>query len=336
MSILYIGNKLSNYGYCPSGVETLGEKLKEITEVQTVSNKKNNLVRMADMMFSMIKEFSNYELVLIDAYSGKGFWYAIICSFITIVLNKKYILILRGGNLPKSIRSKRSLSNYIFKNSLYNIVPSLYLGEHFTSLKINTKYIPNFIEIKKYKFKKRELCKPSLLWVRSFHKVYNPQMAILVLKELQKTYPKAKLCMVGPEKDGSLGDCRNLAEKLGITKSVEFPGFLIKNKWIEKSKDYDFFINTTNYDNHPVSVIEAMSLGLPIISTNAGGLRYMHKDGYDALIVNRNDFRAMAKKIIFLINRSKLVKTLTKNARLEAEKFDWDFIKNSWQKILKH
>ncbi len=335
MRILYIGNKLSHYGYSPSGVETLGEQLAEFNDVQSISNKKNKLVRMADMVLSMIRRYNTYELVLIDTFSGKAFWYAIICSFIAIILNKKYILILRGGNLPKDIRSKRNIATYILNYSLYNIVPSHYLDDFLKSINIKSEYIPNFINIGNYRFKNRQFCRPFLFWVRSFHKVYNPQMAILVLNELQKTFPEAKLCMVGPDKDGSLEHCRKMAVKLGLKDSVQFTGFLAKDKWVEMSDNFDFFINTTNYDNQPVSVIEAMSLGLPIVSTNAGGLKYLHNNGHDALIVDKNDFHAMVEKILILLYKPTLVKSLTRNARSKAEAFDWGSIKNSWQRILK-
>ncbi len=335
MRILYIGNKLSEHGYSTSGVETLGNKLNELTIVQSVSNKKNKLVRIMDMVLTMIKNINKYELVLIDTFSGKAFWYAITCSFLSIALNRKYILILRGGNLPESIRSKHALATYILKHSLHNIVPSLYLYNQLKYFNIQSKYIPNFIEIQRYEFKKRDLCKPSLFWVRAFHKVYNPEMAILVLKELQKTYAEAKLCMVGPDKDGSMISCRKLVDKLELKDSVKITGLLSKEKWISMSKKYDFFINTTNYDNQPVSVLEAMSLGLPIISTNAGGLKYLHKDGHDALIVNKNDSNAMAKKIIILLNTPKIVKTLTENAREKVEAFDWNIIKMQWKELLK-
>ena len=54
-----------------------------------------------------------------------------------------------------------------------------------------------------------------------------------------------------------------------IRKNVIFQGRLTKHEWVELSYNYDIFINTTNYDNQPISVIESMALGLPIISTNA-------------------------------------------------------------------
>ena len=335
MSILYIGNKLSQYGYSPSGVETLSEKLGEFLPVRSISNKKSKIFRIADMIWSMIRNINTYEIVLIDTFSGRAFYYAIICSLLSIAFKKKYILILRGGDLPRIIRLKRTISTLIFNFSHYNIVPSLYLKNHCNSINVKSKYIPNFIEIKKYRFKKRNLCEPLLLWVRSFHEAYNPQMAIFVLKELKKTYPTAKLCMVGPDKDGSLNVCNRLAIELGLEESVKFTGFLDKSKWIDLSEDYDIFINTTNFDNQPVSVTEIMSLGLPIVSTNAGGLKYFHKDGWDALIVKKNDVQAMVEKITIILNEPKIVTRLTINARTKAESFDWDLIKRSWQHILK-
>jgi len=78
--------------------------------------------------------------------------------------------------------------------------------------------------------------------------------------------------MVGPDKDSSLGEAKDLAKQLGVAESVTFTGVLPKAQWHQLSEKFDIFINTTNIDNMPVSIIEAMALGLPIVSTNAGGL----------------------------------------------------------------
>ena len=69
---------------------------------------------------------------------------------------------------------------------------------------------------------------PKLLWVRSFHKVYNPEMAIYVTHELNKIYPNVELCMVGPDKDGMLEKCKRLCNRLNIGKNVAFTGILKK------------------------------------------------------------------------------------------------------------
>ena len=74
---------------------------------------------------------------------------------------------------------------------------------------------------------------------------------------------------------------------------------------------FDFFINTTNFDNLPISVLEAMALGLPIISTNVGGLPFFLKEA-NSILVNKNDSVAMANAIIQImkVTRNKFSQTV--------------------------
>ena len=81
---------------------------------------------------------------------------------------------------------------------------------------------------------------PKLLWVRSFHKVYNPEMAIYVAHELNKIYPNVELCMVGPDKDGTLEKCKRLSNHLKIVKNLNLLAYL-KKDWISLSYNYDNF-----------------------------------------------------------------------------------------------
>ena len=288
MKILYIGNKLSKYGTTPTGVETLGLKLSEFYKVITISDKKNKLFRISEMVISIIKS-RDVNYVIIDTYSGLAFIYTLVSSIICRIVGKKYIPILRGGDLPNYLKGKKNLLYEIFDYATINVSPSFYIKYQLNILGIKSVYIQNTIDIKNYNFKHRLKCQPKLLWVRSFHNVYNPEMAIYVLLDILKKYPESKLCMIGPEKDGSMKNCKIIAEKFKISEKVEFAGLLPKNQWIDLSSKYDIFINTTDFDNQPVSVIEAMALGFPIVSTNVGGLQYLHDDGVDALMVKKND-----------------------------------------------
>ena len=326
---------MGKYGSTPTGVETLGAKLNEFGFVVSVSNKKNQFIRMIDMIWAIFSNSKKSDFVFIDTYSGKAFYFVFICSFICQKLNIRYITILRGGNLPREIKRKRILSKIIFDNSFLNISPSFFLQEQFKNFDFNTKYIPNFIEFRNYSFKKRIKCRPKLLWVRSFHKIYNPVMAINVVNRLINKYPNLELCMVGPEKDGSMRSCKELVTELKILKNVTFTGLLSKKEWIRLSQYYDIFINTTNYDNHPVSVVEAMALGFPIVSTKVGGLKYLHEEGKDVLFVQKNDVNGMLKKIEGLIDGEYNVGQLSLNARNKAKCFDWESVKEDWENILR-
>lgn len=332
--IFYAGNILSKHGYTPTFIESLTPKFSEYYSIISVSDKKNQIIRLADMLSGFLRHKKKIKLVLIDSYSMKAFWFTYALAVLSNLYKIPYIPILRGGGYPERLQKSGKLCDYIFNNSAKNISPSIFLKNHFEKSGYKVDYIPNFIMIRNYEFRKRSLLKPHLIWVRSFDKTYNPPMAIEVLRILKQTYPGAKLCMIGPDKDGSLNETFKLAEKYGLTDSVTFTGKKSKSEWTEISKDYDIFINTTDYDNHPVSVIEAMALGLPVVSTDVGGIPFLINDMHDGLLSKPGNAEEFAMKIEHLIRDNALAEKLSVNARKKAEEFDWENIKEKWFEVI--
>ena len=323
-NILYIGNKLKNHRSTISSMESLEKKLSSFTNITLASDKKNKVLRMIDMARSVFSNRDKLDLVFIDTFTYNAFYFAFIIGVLCTILKIKYIPIIRGGNIKFRLNKNPRLSYIYFSNSFLNMVPSIYHYNTFKELGYQTQYLPNSISIKNYKFKERSILSPNLLWVRSFHEIYNPQMAIEVLRVLRDDYKEIDLCMVGPDKDGSLQKCKDLSLQYGLEENIVFTGVLDKLAWVNLSVKYDIFINTTNMDNLPISVIEAMALGFPLVSTNAGGLKHLHKDGHDALLGDKNDAHKMASNVKNILKDSNLAKHLSNNARVKAEKFDWD------------
>lgn len=335
MKLLYLGNQLSKHGFNKTTIETLGLHLEqESFGVYYASNKKSFPFRMLDMMWSVILYRKQVSYILIDTYSTKAFWYAFVCSQLARVLNIKYIPVLHGGDLPNRLKNNPKLCQMVFANAYKNVAPSGYLKQAFenTGFK-NVIHIPNSIEIDKYEFKARTELTPKLLWVRAFASIYNPEMAVKVLFELQRKYPNATLTMVGPDKDGSLQTTKAFAESVGV--AVNFTGQLAKEDWWQLASEHDIFINTTHFDNTPISVMEAMALGLPVVSTNVGGIPYLLTDKENALLVNDNDVVAMTNAICSLLEDREQCKTLALNARNFIEQMDWDVVKEGWKQVLR-
>jgi glycosyltransferase involved in cell wall biosynthesis len=328
--IYYAGNKLSKFGYTPTFIETLTPKLSEYYDLISVSEKENKILRLADMVSALISNKNKIKFVLIDSYSVKAFWYTYVLAKLCIKFRIPYAPILRGGGYPDRLKSSPDLCKYIFTNSVRNISPSVYLQRHFEEKGYEVDYIPNFIPIEKYKFKRRDTLRAKLLWVRSFHEIYNPVLALEILKALKENFPDAELCMIGPDKDGSLEKVKAKASELGINDSLKFTGKLSKEEWLKLSEEYDIFINTTNFDNHPVSVIEAMALGLPVVSTNVGGLPFLIENNKDGILVNPGNKEEFVNSIEKLISDNKLATDLAVNARKKVEEFDWEVVKLKW------
>ncbi len=297
------------------------------------SSKKNKVLRLIDMLFSVIGERDRVSFVLIDTYSTQNFYYAVILSRFCRFFDLNYIPILRGGNLPARLKNNPSLTRKLFGGAYTNVAPSHYLLEAFREMGYdNLTYIPNTIAISNYPFKRRQSVQPKLLWVRSFAALYHPMLAVKVLELLISKGFEASLCMVGPEKDGSLQQCKSYAERHALP--ISFTGKLEKSEWIDLAASFDIFMNTTTVDNTPVSVIEAMALGLPVVSTNVGGIPYLLEHNRDALLVPPNNEEVFASEIERLVAHPELAHSLSQAGRDKVAQFDWENVKHLWMRLL--
>lgn len=333
-SILYIGNDLRVSSFTVTYISFFSKKLrKEGYKVRTASTRSNKALRLAEMLSLIARYKKSTDLVLIDTYGAMNFYYAYLVGEACRLFDLEYIPILHGGNLPERLEGSEKLSRKLFGNAKVNIAPSRFLHDIFQDHGFtNTRIIPNAINTGRYPFKERKEFRPKLLWVRRFQKRYDPMMALKVLKRLSEKYPGASLCMVGPEKDGSMAACKKLAEEFNL--EVRFTGKLKKKHWARLANNYDFFINTTSVDNTPISVIEAMSLGLCIVSTDVGGMPVLIDHKKDGILVKEGDEKAMADNISRLIEQPEEAFELCKNAREKVEKFDWEQVKEEWNKVL--
>ncbi|WP_159017946.1 glycosyltransferase family 4 protein [Algibacter sp. L3A6] len=332
--IFYIGNKLSEKGKTESTIDTLEADLKSLGfQVNSVSSYRSIILRFLDMLWAVFKHRKTVDYVLIDTYSTLNFYYAYFVSQLCRCFKISYIPILHGGELPKRLLKSPKLSKAVFKHAFKNVAPSLYLKSHFEANNYNNiVYIPNSIKIEDYKFQKKPYESIKLLWVRSFSEIYNPTLAIHILKALKNENIDAELCMIGPEKDGSLESTKSLAKSLNV--EVEFTGLLSKNDWHKKAEGFNVFINTTTIDNTPVSVIEAMALGLPVVSTNVGGMPFLIDSNKDGVLVESNNVEAFVSAIKVLISDVNKAQEMANQARQKVEGYAWSKVKHQWYNLL--
>ncbi len=335
INILYIGNKLKQENSNITTIETLGTHLiNEGFKVEFSSSRINKLFRLSDMLFSVIKYREKLDYVLIDTYSTQNFYFALAVSQLCRYYKIKYIPILHGGNLQSRLKNNPRFCKQIFNNAYKCVSPSIYLKDIFNQFGYNNvEFIPNSVDVKEYTYETKTIDKPKLFWLRSYKKIYNPLMAINVANSLKDNGYDCELCMVGPDGDGSYLYAQRLARETKL--DVNFKMKMKKKDWILLSNKYNIFINTSNFDNMPVSVIEAMALGFPIVSTNVGGLPFLIEDERDGLLVDEGNVDQMVQKIIELVKQPDFANTLSINARKKAVQFDWDVVKQKWKNLLK-
>jgi glycosyltransferase involved in cell wall biosynthesis len=335
LGVLLVGNYLDPIRYSPPVSLELAFRLRaQGWKVLLTSTYENRFLRLLDIVATVFLKRDSYQIAHIDVFSGLAFLWAEVTCWALRFLQKPYVLTLRGGNLPMYAKKWPGRVRSLLSSAAVVTAPSQYLFQEMQPYCPSLEFLPNPINLPAYSFQERKQVAPCLVWLRAFHHIYNPSLAPRVLALLINEFPDVKLTMFGPDKrDGSFELTKRVAQDLGMQSRIDCPGAVPKEQVPESLQIGDIFLNTTNIDNTPVSVMEAMACGLCVVTTNVGGLPYLLKNGVDALLVPPDDPQAMANAIRRLLTEPELAEKLSANARHKVEGFDWSVILPQWESL---
>jgi L-malate glycosyltransferase len=334
--VLLVGNFLSASTCTRSVGEELAARLADRGyAVRTTSGRRMRVCRLLDMVATVLRYRACYKVAQVDVYSGAAFLYAEVVAGLLRLLRKPYVLTLHGGDLPTFGRRWPQRVRQLLQAATAVTTPSPYLLERLRHYRSDIRLLPNAVDVRAYPFRVRERPQSRMVWLRAFHRIYNPDLAPAVLARVAAGFGDARLTMIGPNKgDGALEKVRRAAAALQVEDRLTLPGGVAKRDvaaWLDAG---DVFLNTTDVDNTPVSVIEAMAAGLCIVSTNVGGLPYLLEHEHDALLVPPRNGEAMAEAVERVLHEPGLGARLSRNARAKAEQFDWDIVLPQWDELL--
>jgi L-malate glycosyltransferase len=156
-----------------------------------------------------------------------------------------------------------------------------------------------------------------LLHASNFRKVKRVEDVVRIFAEVRRQLP-AKLLMVGdgPERHMAETMCR----ETGYCDDIRFVG---KQEQMEDILAIsDLFVLPSEYESFGLSALEAMAAGVPVISTDAGGLPEINIQGVTGFMGKIGDVDAMSKHAITLLKDEALLKQFSAQARAQAKKFD--------------
>lgn len=333
--VLLVGNFLSATRGTRGVCEDLALGLRAAGwPVITTSSCSGRVARLIDFLVTVWRKRKRYQVAQVDVYSGPSFLWAECVCWALRLLKKPYVLTLHGGNLPAFAQRHSKRVQRLLLTACAVTTPSSYLFEQMRAYRQDLMRLPNSLELKKYPFKQRDRPEPNLVWLRAFHDIYNPSLAVKVVALLVKDFPAVRLVMIGPDKkDGSLESTKELAIKLGVLEKITFTGPVPKATTPEWINGGDILLNTPRIDNTPVSILEAMACGVCVVSTNVGGIPYLLEDEQDALLVPDGDEAAMARAVRRLISDEGMAGRLSRNGRRKVEQFDWSAILPKWERL---
>jgi L-malate glycosyltransferase len=209
-------------------------------------------------------------------------------------------------------------------------VPSAYLVDVFSKFDLHAVPIYNLIEEGKFRFRERNPLRPIFLSNRNFEIHYGVDRVLRAFAIIQKQIPEARLTVAG---DGpQRAALEQLARELEL-RNTEFTGRVPHNKIVELYESADVFLNGSEIDNQPLSILEAFACGLPVVTTDAGGIPYLVTNEESALVVPRGDYEKLAAAALRLFAEQGIAERVTRNGLEECAKYSWQAVRSQWLEL---
>ena len=210
------------------------------------------------------------------------------------------------------------------------VVPSEYLVRVFASFGLKATAIYNLIDTSKFRFRERVPLRPVFLSNRNLESHYGVDRVLRAFALVQEKLPEASLTIAG---DGSQSRAlKTLAEDLGL-RNTSFIGQVAPFAIADVYDAADIFMNGSEIDNQPLSILEAFSCGLPVVTTDAGGIPDIVEDGRTGMVVACGDYAELANRAMKLLNDPVLTKQIVEHARQECLKYSWEAVRDAWMNV---
>ena len=255
--------------------------------------------RLLPYLLALWRAGGHVDLFHVMANSGWSWHlYAAPAIWIARLRGKPVVLNYRGGEAEAFFSRNKRLVAASLKRADAVLVPSGFLAGVFEKFGFCTQIVPNIIDIRRfYPAPSRDHALPLILVARNLEAIYDNASALRAFAIVKATFPAAQLCIAGSGPE--LTALQGLAVALGVGAAVRFAGRI--DDMAELYRSATLVLNPSLADNMPNSVLEALACGVPVVSTNVGGVPHLLQHEVTAVLVAPGDHQAMAAAMLALL-----------------------------------
>lgn len=216
---------------------------------------------------------------------------------------KAVLLHYHGGEAAAFLARRGRLVTMTMGLAHAIVVPSAFLARLFGQHGLSAMILPNVVDLARFSpGPPVSRPYPVIAVCRHLEPVYDHATALRAFSLVRRAVPHARLVIAG--EGGELARLRALADALGIAQAVSFAGALDQEGMARLYHGADAVLNPSLADNLPVSVLEALASGVPVVSTNVGGIGWLLEHGVTGLLTAPGDAQAMARHLIAILHDS--------------------------------
>lgn len=289
------------------------------------------LARLLPYLWNLFVAFRRCDVVHLMANSGWAWHlFAAPALWIAMLCGRPVVVNYRGGEAEPFLRASARAVAWSMRRAARLVVPSGFLQGVFGRHGMQAEIIANIVDLERF----RPTARPRrpgqhLVITRNLEPIYGIDTALRALALLKSQgFPDVTLSVagVGPSLEG----LRALAAELGVGEAVRFLGRLDRDQVVSLYHDADIAVNPSLVDNMPNSVLEALACGLPVVSTDVGGVPHVVQHESTALLVPPNDAQAMMQAIARVLHDDALREQLRAGGLRHAQCFGWPVVAPRW------
>jgi glycosyltransferase involved in cell wall biosynthesis len=247
------------------------------------------------------------------------------------LFGKRVVLNYHSGEAEDHLRRWRRTAVPLMRVADPIAVQSDYLVEIFARFGLKARAVFNHLDAERFRFRERRPLRPVFLANRNFEPHYNVGVVLRAFALIQEQLSGARLIVAG---DGSQrARLEELSRELSL-RGVEFRGRVPPAEMPALYDEADVYLNASEIDSMPISILEAFASGLPVVTTEAGGIPFIVANEKTGLLVPLGDHEALAAAALRLFaDGGELARRLATAARKECEKYSWSSIREEWLKV---
>jgi len=288
--------------------------------------------RLVPYVIALWRTLGRVQLAHVMANSGWA-WHLFAAPAIWIAHLRRVPVVVnyRGGDAERFFAKSFSWVKPVLARAAAVVVPSSFLASVFARYGVAVRIVPNIIDLARFSRRSSVPAVPHLIVTRNLEPIYDVETAIRAFSIVLGRHPDARLTVAGT--GPAEATLRALAVDLGVTDAIAFSGRIENRDMPALYHSASVMLNPSTVDNMPISILEAWASGVPVVSTNAGGVPSLVDDGRNALLVEPRRPDAMAEAALRVLGSNALASSLAEAGRAAAEQFAWPRVREAWLEI---
>jgi phenylacetate-CoA ligase len=280
------------------------------------------LLRGPVFLLRLLRALPRVDVLHVNVCSGLYFFlFGATSILLGRATGKRVILHYHSGNAPAFFDKCGSLvSSAVLSRVDRIVVPSEYLQRVFAAMGYTSTIVPNICHVDRFRKPPLPLS-PAFIVARNLERIYGVDTILHAFAPVLARYSEARLTVLGSGTQAHALQC--LASELGIEEAVTFTGSVSNSTIPELFAGSAIFVNASVSDNQPVSILEAFAAGLPVITSNVGGIPCLVRHGKTGLLVPPRDSAALTSAMFKMLEQPGLAVRCATEARRFVQQYSW-------------